>query len=170
MPHIIQYPNPILTTPCVPVPEGRDDIARQVGEDLMAALKQVKRKSVGLSANQIGSLYRVFVLNTKLLGLKTKSIFVNPEIVWESNERVSKVEECMSLPPTIKVMVERAVRVRLVATTPSGKEIDIELSHLAARCVQHEIEHLNGGTIFDHIPEDQRGKARNLIMLARNTQ
>lgn len=164
MPPILQYPNKILDTPCreLSLP-FEEDLARHVGEELMAALKETKRKSVGLSANQVGATVRVFVLNVKLLKLKTKSIFVNPELIWESKDKDTRIEECMSLPKWVKVDVERSKSLYLKAFSPSGKLIGVELKGLAARCVLHEIEHLNGGTILSHLSPEKRREVNKAL-------
>lgn len=146
---ILQYPNKLLSTKCremnLPEEEG---LARNVGEFLMEALKETKRRSVGLSANQIGLLYRVFVMDVKFLKVKAKSIFVNPEIVWSGELMHTGNEECMSLPKGKKAKIVRPWNVKLKYQTPSGKVKELDLAGLAARCVCHEIDHLDGISIL----------------------
>ena len=146
---ILQYPNKLLSTKCreMALPE-EEGLARNVGEALMEALKDTKRRSVGLSANQIGMLYRVFVMDVKFLKVKAKSIFVNPEIIWESMLLHDSNEECMSLPKHVKAKIARPWQVKLRYQTPSGKVREVDLEGLAARCACHELDHLDGISIL----------------------
>lgn len=146
---ILQYPNRILRQVCTELPVGSPR-ARETGMALLAAMAECSRPCLGLSANQVGSTDRIFVLDVKRLRLKTKSIFVNPEITWKSEETLVAGEGCMSFRPGMLVPIERAVGITLAAYTPGWKRIEVTLKGLAARCVQQEMDHLDGVLIIDH--------------------
>ena len=69
---------------------------------------------------------------------------VNPRLVDGSEERTTDDEGCLSLDSGVIVPVERHERVTLEASDPQGNDVRLELEGLAARVVQHEIDHLDG--------------------------
>jgi peptide deformylase len=96
---------------------------------------------VGLSASQIGKLYRVFVMNDSQAG-KSYSCF-NPEIVEYSSEEVSMEEGCLSF-PGLALEVKRAKEVTVRYQNINSEWVEEHLTGLMARCYQHELDHLNG--------------------------
>ena len=84
---------------------------------------------------------------------------VNPEIVWRSGDRATAEEGCLSLPGQFAdVTRPQAVKVRYL--TEHGAERAAETDGLLARCVQHEIDHLDGILFVDHLT----ALKRNMIM------
>lgn len=102
-----------------------------------------KNKGIGLAANQIGELKRIIVMDVQ--GLKLEVI--NPILIPRKGG-MRKVEEgCLSF-PNKKVMMRRYKRVVLCGFDKNWKPIKRKLSGLSAVCAQHEVDHLNGITIF----------------------
>lgn len=108
-----------------------------------------KEKGIGLSANQIGFDWRLFIAEIPSDKGKVKfyTIF-NPSIVKVSKERITLEEGCLSV-PGIWGMVERPEQIVMVGFDKNGKKIKIKAWGLPARVFQHEIDHLNGVLFID---------------------
>jgi len=114
--------------------------------------------ALGLAANQIGVAKRLCVLEPVALGLKHGQpavALVNPEIVWRSKETFATAERCLSF-PGVQLKLERHKSIRVVVESHEGGPMEIEFTGLAARAVQHEIDHLDGKLIIDHVGQGQR--------------
>jgi peptide deformylase len=86
------------------------------------------------------------------------TVLVNPVLEWKSEETEVGEEGCLSL-PGVHVEVERAASVRVRAQEETGSEREIEAEGLAARIIQHEMDHLDGVLILDHISREARKEA-----------
>ena len=95
---------------------------------------------IGLSANQVGLPYRMFVMRTADSGIKA---FFNPELTAVSQETDLMKEGCLSF-PDLYLMIKRSKVVELKYQDAEGEEHTLQLDGIGARCVQHEIDHLNG--------------------------
>jgi peptide deformylase len=114
----------------------------------MKAMTRLMRglKGIGLAAPQVGIAQRVIIadIGEELL------VLANPEICAPEGEDRLR-EGCLSL-PNIQVDVRRAQSILVRGIGHDGKELERELRGLAARVIQHEIDHLNGVLIIDHGP------------------
>ncbi|MGE0597228.1 MAG: peptide deformylase, partial [Hyphomonadaceae bacterium] len=81
--------------------------------------------------------------------------FVNPEILWQSDDLVPYEEGCLSV-PEIYDEVDRPARVRIRYLDYKGKEIEEECDGLYAVCIQHEMDHLEGVLFIDHLSRLKR--------------
>ena len=104
-----------------------------------------KRAGVGIAANQVGVLKRVIILNTSTI----KRVFINPEIIKASKNSLKYKEGCLSFPPEDTRVMTRAKQVTVQALDEKLEPFKMKLRGLDSVCVQHEIDHLNGITIFD---------------------
>jgi len=118
--------------------ENPPEDPEEIEFNMAAAMEQYG--GIGLSANQVGLNYRVFVMKTADSGTKA---FFNPEITKASQETDLMKEGCLSF-PDIYLMIKRAKEIELKYQDASGEEHTIYLTGLGARCVQHECDHLNG--------------------------
>jgi len=120
-------------------PEDPKEIAKNLGEAMD------KFGGLGLSANQVGLPYRVFVMRTMHEGDKTPSniAYFNPELTKVSQETELMKEGCLSFPDMF-LMIKRSKTVEFKYQDIEGKEQTALLEGIGARCVQHEIDHLNG--------------------------
>ncbi|MDB5601121.1 MAG: peptide deformylase [Xanthobacteraceae bacterium] len=113
---------------------------------------------IGLAAIQIGVAQRVVTMD---LAKKEEDaeplVFINPEIVWSSEELGSYEEGCLSIPEYYEE-VERPARVRAKYLDLDGNEHLIEADGLLATCLQHEIDHLNGVLFIDYISKLKRDR------------
>ncbi|HLH98467.1 MAG TPA: peptide deformylase [Xanthobacteraceae bacterium] len=111
---------------------------------------------IGLAAIQIGVPKRVVVMDlAKKDEPKAPRVFVNPEVVWRSEEKSTYEEGCLSIPEFYEE-VERPAMVRVKYLDASGAAQELEASGLLATCLQHEIDHLDGVLFIDHISKLKR--------------
>jgi len=120
-----------------------DDEVRQFVDDLFETMHAAK--GVGLAANQVGVARRVAVVETE----DEKLVLINPEIL-EAEGRDTAEEGCLSI-PKVYADVTRPDKIVLVATDREGNRYTKTLDGLAARAVQHEIDHLDGILFVDHL-------------------
>ena len=95
---------------------------------------------LGLSANQCGLPYKMFVMRTADKGVVA---FWNPKLLKVSQDTDNMKEGCLSF-PDIYLMIKRSKVIELEYYTTEGEKIVQTLEGMAARCVQHELDHLNG--------------------------
>lgn len=146
VPYLRQDPDPVLRQVCDPISEV-DDYVRFVA----AKMGQIcdRYNGIGLAANQAGVPIRMFVMANRLWkGGDGYTAFVNPELSDFSGETRAEKEGCLSL-LVLRATVRRPVSVTMRATTLDGEQVEERFAGLAARCVQHEVDHLNGVLIID---------------------
>ena len=150
-----QYPDPALRLRAGEV-EQFDDSLRELVERMGRLMKEAN--GVGLAANQMGVLRRVFVYQTA--DEEPLVALVNPRIVAASEELASDEEGCLSVgAASVVVEVERPATVTVEASSPTGEPLRIEAEGLAARVVQHELDHLDGVLIIDRASPEHRRSA-----------
>jgi peptide deformylase len=150
--NVRQYPDPVLRMATRDVTEFDEALATLA--DRMVRVMQ-GAAGVGLAAPQIGVLQRVLVHQADEEG--DPVVLVNPHVVARGEELDVMEEGCLSLDAAgVTVEVERSSAITVEARSPSGEELRIEAEGLAARVIQHEIDHLDGVLIFDRTTPDQR--------------
>ena len=113
---------------------------------------------VGLAAIQVGVPKRIVTSDTaKKDEEKRPQVFLNPEVVWSSEEKGTYEEGCLSI-PEIYEEVTRPKGVKVKYLDLDGKEQMVEADGLLATCLQHEIDHLNGVLFIDHISKLKRDR------------
>jgi peptide deformylase len=113
---------------------------------------------IGLAAIQVGVPKRVVTVDlAKKEEPKNPQVFINPEIVWSSDERSVYEEGCLSI-PDIHEDVERPATVRFKYLDRDGKPHEVEAEGLFATCIQHEVDHINGILFVDHISKLKRDR------------
>jgi peptide deformylase len=111
---------------------------------------------IGLAAIQVGVPRRVVSMDlAKKEDEKEPRVFINPEILWKSEEKAIYEEGCLSIPEFYEE-VERPAQVRVRYLDLEGREQELEANGLLATCLQHEIDHLNGVLFIDHISRLKR--------------
>lgn len=144
--NIIEYPDPRLKTVARPVTRF-DQRLRTLIEDM--AQTMYAAPGVGLAATQVNVHERLLVVDIS----ETKDnlrVFINPEIVWSSEETVECEEGCLSVPGVYDA-VTRPAKVRIRAQQPNGSEHEVECDGLLAVCVQHEMDHLDGKVFVEYL-------------------
>ena len=112
-----------------------------------------------LAAIQVGNPKRVVTmdLSKKEETEKNPQVFINPEILWNSEETATYEEGCLSI-PEFYGDVERPAQVKVKYLDLEGKAQEIEADGLLATCLQHEIDHTNGVLFIDHLSKLKRDR------------
>ncbi len=128
-------------------------------QQLIKAMTEIMytHNGIGLAAPQVGYLQRIILLDVGD-GLLT---LINPEIVKQEGT-AQQEEGCLSL-PGISVEVERKTDIWVKALTPDEEFIQLKVSGLKARVIQHEIDHLNGRLIIDYATTQERLKIKDQL-------
>ncbi len=149
---ILTYGHPILRQTARAVSNIDGELQRLI-DDMVEAMYEAP--GVGLAANQVGSLRRVFVANpsedhdpSRLL------VLINPELVEAEGESIAE-EGCLSI-PDFREEVRRARRVLLRGLDRDERPVEIEGEDLLARVLQHELDHLNGTLFVDRLSPAKR--------------
>ena len=135
---IVRYPDPRLASPARPVTVF-DGALRDLASDLLETMRAAP--GIGITAPHIGVPLRVVVLDLDRVG--GAQTYVNPEIVWASNEMILHQEGSISM-PGVNDEVRRHARVRVSYQDVDGNLQSEESEGLRAVCHQHEIDQLNG--------------------------
>ena len=145
------FGDPVLTSRADEVVEFDANLAR-LAEDMLETMDD--SDGVGLAANQVGVLQRIFVYDCEGI----RGALVNP--VWEpvGDEMQLGEEGCLSV-PGIGGEVERHMRVRATGQDPQGRPVAIEAEGLLARCIQHETDHLDGVMFMKRMSPEVRKAA-----------
>jgi peptide deformylase len=130
---------------------------RALAEDMFETMYDAP--GIGLAAIQIGVAKRVVVMDlSKKDEAQRPQVFINPEIIWRSEETSTHEEGCLSIPDYYEE-VERPQRVKVKYLDIDGKTHEIEADGLLATCLQHEVDHTNGVLFIDHISKLKRDRA-----------
>jgi peptide deformylase len=152
---IIILPDKRLRVVSEPV-KAVDAEVRKLVDDMFETM--YKAPGVGLAAIQIGVPRRVVTADTsKKDDEKNPQAFINPEIIWSSEEKNIYEEGCLSIPEYYEE-VERPKQVKVKFTDIHGKTVELEADGLLATVLQHEIDHLNGVLFIDHISKLKRDR------------
>ncbi|MDD3153596.1 MAG: peptide deformylase [Victivallaceae bacterium] len=155
------YGSGVLSRPALPVPLVDKEV-RLLASEMLRLMR--KFDGIGLAAPQVGKLLRLIVLEIpepeeytskgeELLLPRMPLTLVNPVIVGSSRETATREEGCLSV-PEIFAPVTRPAVVELCATTLDGETITCECGGLLGRCLQHEIDHLDGKLFVDRLTRD----------------
>ena len=152
---IVKLPDPILKTVSAPVPavtKELRDLVRDMFDTMYAA------PGIGLAAVQVGVRKRIVVTDVaKGEEPRMPMCFVNPEVVWRSEETTDYEEGCLSIPEFFDTVVRPAeVRVRYMDL--EGEEQEMHCTGLLSTCIQHEIDHTNGVLFIDHLSRLKRDR------------
>jgi peptide deformylase len=138
--NILKYPEPVLSQPGEPVTEFDSEL-RKLAADMFETT--YASQGVGLAAPQVGVSKRLTVIDLSMgKDPKDRLVLVNPEIIF-SEGRLYEEEGCLSF-PDIREKIVRAAKVRIRAQNEYGKWFEMDGEELLARCMQHEIDHLDG--------------------------
>jgi len=151
------YPDPVLAKTCNQV----DAIERPLVElaESMAETMYDGDRGIGLAAPQVGQSLQMVVVDSDPSGQRGTPLFLfNPRII--ASEGLETAEEgCLSLPDHF-AQVERAAKLVVQALDREGKTITVEASGLLARCIQHELDHLQGRLLLDYVSPLKRALYR----------
>ncbi len=153
--HIITLNDPKLRLVSTPI-ERIDDLLTRLIDDMIETMHGAP--GIGLAAIQVAEPIRLLVVD--VAGKEDPPaplVFVNPEILWQSDDRNVYEEGCLSI-PEYYADVERPASVRVRALDRDGKEREVLAKGLLATVLQHEIDHLDGLLFIDHISKLKRDR------------
>jgi len=146
MTDIVKYPDVFLRTVSSPVKFPLDDKTERLIKWMIKIM--YKNYGIGLAAVQVGYQSRIFVMDCTRAG-ESPQVFINPEIHKKSKESMIDFEGCLSAPGK-KGEVRRYLRITLNYQDEKGEEQTKTFYNLAARCIQHELDHLDGKLCIDY--------------------
>lgn len=152
---ILSVPDPILKQVSKPVEAVTDEI-RALMDDMLETMYAAP--GIGLAAIQVGVPLRVIVMDLQENEEKNPRYFVNPQILWSSEDLTPYDEGCLSVPDYYDT-VERPDKVRLSYLNYQGEAVEEEATGLFATCIQHEMDHLEGVLFIDHLSRLRRDRA-----------
>ena len=156
--HILEFPDPRLRTVARAV-EPVDDGVRRLIDDLFETMYDAA--GIGLAATQVNVHRRVLVVDVSPERDQPQA-FVNPQVTVLDEDLGSYDEGCLSVPGFYEE-VHRPRRVRVDALDRDGQRFSRELEGLAAVCVQHEIDHLDGKLFVDYLSPLKRQRIRRKL-------
>ena len=154
------YDDPVLREKAKPVEIFNEDLAR-LGNDMAETMYDAR--GIGLAANQVGLTDRIIVVDVdwsdrrgrRGSGLRSPTLMINPEVLEEGTEDDVYSEGCLSL-PELEGDVWRAAWIRYRYHDPQGQLHEDEAEGLRARCILHEIDHLDGILFIDRMAPELR--------------
>ena len=167
------YGDPVLSEVAQPI-ETVTDQHKKLAEDMTETM--YASKGIGLAANQIGVSERIIVVdvnwserNGKKAQPRNPVVMINPEVLEEGIQDEVASEGCLSL-PDIEGDVWRAKQIRVRYQTLAGESIEREATELEARCIMHEVDHLNGILFIDRMAPDEREKLAGKLARLRKSR
>jgi peptide deformylase len=161
---ILTAPDPRLKAVSTDV-DKVDDQVRKLIDDMADSMYAAD--GIGLAAVQIGVPKRVIVMDLdQKSGKKNPRAFINPKIVWASEETATYEEGCLSV-PEVWEDVDRPARIRCEYLDRDGKAQVLDADGLLSTCLQHEMDHLQGVLFIDHISKLKRSMALRKLQKAK---
>jgi peptide deformylase len=149
---VLRLPHPALKQVCRPVELSDRAAVEALAADLVETMRSHPR-CVGLAASQIGELVRLVVVDVGGHPRATSSsglvVLANPSLVLAEGSELAR-EGCLSV-PDLTANVRRAIRVVVEGATPSGEPRSVDAEGFEARCLQHELDHLDGILFLDRV-------------------
>ena len=161
---ILTAPDPRLQAVSTDV-EKVDGEIRKLVDDMTESMYAAD--GIGLAAVQIGVAKRVIVIDLdQKEGAKNPIAYINPKIIWASDEVAVFEEGCLSV-PEIWDDVERPARIKAEYLDIDGKRVELEADGMLATCLQHEMDHLAGVLFIDHLSRLKRAMAIKKLTKAK---
>jgi peptide deformylase len=165
---IVTVPDPLLKKISKPV-EKVDDKLRAFMDDMLETMYAAP--GVGLAAVQVGHLKRILVID--IAGEEedpNPQYFINPEIMWTSEELNTYNEGCLSIPEQY-ADIDRPAECKIKFLDYDGNEHEVHMDGMLATCIQHEMDHLNGVVFIDYLSKIKRGiYVRKVKKLVRDNE
>jgi len=157
--NILRYPDPRLHKVAKPVAVF-DERLKKLAADMAETMYDAP--GVGLAATQVDVHEQLIVIDVSETHDQLQ-VFINPEIVWASEERQVYDEGCLSV-PGIYDGVERPARVKVRAYDLDGKQFEVDADGLLAVCIQHEMDHLKGKVFVEYLSPLKRNRIKTKLL------
>ena len=157
--NILRYPDPRLHKVAKPVAVF-DERLKRLAADMAETMYDAP--GVGLAATQVDVHEQLIVIDVSETHDQLQ-VFINPEIVWASEEKQVYDEGCLSV-PGIYDGVERPARVKVRAYDLEGKQFEVDAEGLLAVCIQHEMDHLKGKVFVEYLSPLKRNRIKTKLL------
>ena len=157
--NILRYPDPRLHKVAKPVTVF-DDRLKQLIADMAETMYAAP--GVGLAASQIDVHEQLVVIDVSETNDQLQ-VFINPEIIWASEEKKVYDEGCLSV-PGIYDGVERPAEVKVKALDAQGQSFELQADGLLAVCIQHEMDHLKGKVFVEYLSPLKRNRIKTKML------
>ncbi len=147
---VLSYPDERLTQ-VAPAVDCFDEQLKADLDNMLETLYATKN-GVGLAATQVGILKRLVVIDLSM-NRDNPFYLVNPEITAFSEEQTHQPEGCLSVPMDVRQSIARAEKISVTSVKLDGECFSFEAEGFLARCIQHEVDHLDGKLFIDHLDE-----------------
>ena len=159
---IVLHPHKVLRAKAKPLDTVTDDVRHTLAA-MLAAMQGAN--GIGLAAPQIGVLQRLVVFHdtegergARVYKSTPPLMMVNPVFLAKSDEMIDSEEGCLSIPRLFDT-IQRHAWVKVGYVDEHGNPREIEGDGLLGRCLQHELDHLDGVLFIDHLSRLKRGLA-----------
>jgi len=150
---ILHYPDPRLRNRAQPVATVDAEVRRLV-DDMFETMYAAP--GVGLAAIQVGVAKRIVVIDLAEKDAPAEPrCFINPEVIWTSEDLATYEEGCLSVPDQY-ADVARPAEAKVNYLDRDGNPQEMHAHGILATCIQHEIDHLNGILFVDHLSSVRR--------------
>lgn len=156
---IVKYPDPSLRSISKVVAFPLDDKTQRLIKWMVRAMYQ--NHGIGLAAVQVGYEKRIFIMDCTR-AQQTPQVFINPTIIKTSVESLTDFEGCLSAPGK-RGEVKRYLRIVLNYKDEKGEEHTKTFYNMEARCIQHELDHLEGKLCIDYGKTTDSGGEEDLL-------
>ena len=156
---ILRYPDPRLHKVAKPVTAFDADLKNLIAD---MAETMYDAPGIGLAASQVDVHRQLLIIDLSDSGDQLQ-VFINPEIVWASDEKKVYDEGCLSV-PGVYDGVERPARIRARAVDADGKPFEVEADGLLAVCIQHEMDHLKGKVFVEYLSPLKRNRIKTKML------
>jgi peptide deformylase len=163
---IRKFPDPVLRVSAEPITFPLSPAIKKLTKDMIDTVRNAD--GIGLAAPQVGKSVRLVVINLEKSGVPLFPLY-NPKIIKRGFKKTEIEEGCLSIPGVFG-MVNRPKKITLRAQNAEGQWLELSDDGWVSRVVQHEIDHINGVLILDHIKKFSQGeeivkqwKAKKLI-------
>jgi peptide deformylase len=164
---ILTAPDPRLKAVSSPI-DGVSDETRKLVDDMLDSMYAAD--GIGLAAIQLGVPQRIIVMDLEQKeGRRVPAVFINPTILWRSEDMATLEEGCLSV-PDIWDEIERPARIGAQWLDRDGTLKTAEEGGLFATCLQHEMDHLEGVLFIDHLSRLKRSIALRKLQKAKRLQ
>ena len=157
--NILRYPDARLHKIAKPVTQFDQSLKKLIAD---MAETMYAAPGIGLAATQVDVHQRLIVIDTSDThdGLQT---FINPEIIWASDEKQNYDEGCLSV-PGLYDGIDRSAQVKVRAFDSDGKPFEVEADGLLAVCIQHEMDHLIGKVFVEYLSPLKRNRIKSKML------
>jgi peptide deformylase len=150
---IVLYPDPRLLLKSKPVTQFNDEL-KQLADEMTVTMRDAN--GVGLAAIQVGEPIRMMVMDEHYdLEDKGESLVLCNPVVLDEEGKETIEEGCLSI-PDVREEIERSFKVKVKGQDVQGQEKVYEFEGLLARCILHEIDHMNGQLFIQKVPAVKR--------------